>query len=75
MYIRLWFDLNKKIFLLIVKLLFLDRVEDSEQDLEEDKSDSTSTKYNIEFTFDSDSKCAITIYYFAMEDVNNGQIT
>ncbi|XP_022316902.2 putative E3 ubiquitin-protein ligase MGRN1 isoform X2 [Crassostrea virginica] len=51
------------------------KVEDSEQDLEEDKSDSTSTKYNIEFTFDSDSKCAITIYYFAMEDVNNGQIT
>lgn len=73
MYIRLWFDLNKKIFLLYC--CTHDRVEDSEQDLEEDKSDSTSTKYNIEFTFDSDSKCAITIYYFAMEDVNNGQIT
>lgn len=73
MYIRLWFDLNKEIFLLYYCIH--DRVEDSEQDLEEDKSDSTSTKYNIEFTFDSDSKCAITIYYFAMEDVNNGQIT
>lgn len=54
------------------------KVEDSEQRPEgdeSDESDPSSTKYNIEFTFDSDSKCAITIYYFATEDVNNGQIT
>lgn len=53
-------------------------MEDSEQKPEgdeSDESDPSSTKYNIEFTFDSDSKCAITIYYFATEDVNNGQIT
>ncbi|CAI9735227.1 E3 ubiquitin-protein ligase MGRN1-like [Octopus vulgaris] len=31
-------------------------------------------RYNIEFTFDSDVKCAITIYYFAMEEINNGQL-
>lgn len=26
--------------------------------------------YNIEFTFDSDAKCAITVYYFCTEDVS-----
>ncbi|GAB1610166.1 probable E3 ubiquitin-protein ligase MGRN1 isoform X1 [Argonauta hians] len=31
-------------------------------------------RYNLEFTFDTDVKCAITIYYFAMEEINNGQL-
>ncbi|XP_061180970.1 E3 ubiquitin-protein ligase MGRN1-like isoform X2 [Saccostrea echinata] len=51
------------------------KVDDSGDGSGGDKTDSINTKYNIEFTFDSDSKCAITVYYFATEDVNNGQIT
>lgn len=35
--------------------------------------DETSQKYNIEFTFDTDVKCAITIYYFATEEISNKQ--
>ena len=31
--------------------------------------------YNIEFTFDSDAKCAITIYYFCTEEVSPSGIT
>jgi len=31
------------------------------------------TCYNIEFTFDTDAKCAITIYYFATEEIVNKQ--
>lgn len=34
-----------------------------------DQPDTISTKYNIEFTFDSDVRCAITIYYFCTEEV------
>ncbi|XP_043865278.1 E3 ubiquitin-protein ligase MGRN1 isoform X2 [Drosophila mojavensis] len=30
--------------------------------------------YNVEFTFDSDAKCAITIYYFCTEDVGSSGI-
>ena len=30
-------------------------------------------KYNIEFSFDTDVKCAITIYYFATEEISNKQ--
>lgn len=33
----------------------------------------SSSRYNIEFTFDSDVKCAITIYYFATEEIVNKQ--
>jgi len=33
----------------------------------------SSSYYNIEFTFDSDVKCAITIYYFATEEIVNKQ--
>ncbi|XP_048757856.1 E3 ubiquitin-protein ligase MGRN1-like isoform X4 [Ostrea edulis] len=51
------------------------KVDDNDEGSEGEKSDSMNTRYNIEFTFDSDSKCAITIYYFATEDVSNGQIT
>ncbi|CAD5123610.1 DgyrCDS11937 [Dimorphilus gyrociliatus] len=29
--------------------------------------------YNLEFTFDSDVRVAITIYYFATEEISNGQ--
>jgi hypothetical protein len=31
---------------------------------------SKGTSFNIEFVFDSDTKCAITIYYFCTEEVN-----
>ncbi|XP_075155284.1 mahogunin ring finger 1 [Haematobia irritans] len=31
--------------------------------------------YNIEFTFDSDAKCAITIYYFCSEEVSPSGVT
>ena len=31
-------------------------------------------KYNLEFTFDTDVRCAITIMYFATEEISNGQI-
>ncbi|XP_001354595.2 E3 ubiquitin ligase Rnf157 [Drosophila pseudoobscura] len=31
--------------------------------------------YNIEFTFDSDAKCAITVYYFASEEVSPSGVT
>lgn len=27
------------------------------------------TYYNIEFTFDCDARCAITVYYFCTEEV------
>jgi len=35
--------------------------------------EASSTRYNIEFTFDSDVKCAIKIYYFATEEIVNKQ--
>ncbi|ALC49800.1 CG9941 [Drosophila busckii] len=31
--------------------------------------------YNVEFTFDSDAKCAITVYYFCSEDVSPSGVT
>ncbi|CAH1795065.1 unnamed protein product [Owenia fusiformis] len=31
--------------------------------------------YNIEFTFDTDVRCAITVYYFATEEMSNGQVS
>uniref|UniRef100_A0A6B2E760 RING-type E3 ubiquitin transferase n=1 Tax=Phlebotomus kandelakii TaxID=1109342 RepID=A0A6B2E760_9DIPT len=31
--------------------------------------------FNIEFTFDSDAKCAITIYYFCSEEVSSGAVS
>ena len=36
-----------------------------------DSVEPSSTRYNVEFTFDSDVKCAITIYYFATEEIVN----
>lgn len=38
----------------------------------ENKTDE-NTRYNIEFTFDSDVRVAITIYYFATEEISSGQ--
>lgn len=35
----------------------------------EPPKDSSHTKYNIEFTFDSDIRCAITIRYFCTEEI------
>lgn len=41
------------------------------------KADSTDVKgsFNIEFVFDADAKCAITIYYFCTEDINPSGVT
>lgn len=35
----------------------------------------TNSCYNIEFTFDSDAKCAITVYYFCTENVSPSGVT
>jgi len=35
--------------------------------------DVAPSHYNVEFTFDADVKCAITIYYFATEEITNKQ--
>ncbi|XP_059610999.1 probable E3 ubiquitin-protein ligase MGRN1 isoform X2 [Phlebotomus argentipes] len=49
------------------------------------KADPSNTKiqevgkggnaFNVEFTFDSDAKCAITIYYFCTEEVSAGAVS
>uniref|UniRef100_A0A1B0G8R5 RING-type E3 ubiquitin transferase n=1 Tax=Glossina morsitans morsitans TaxID=37546 RepID=A0A1B0G8R5_GLOMM len=36
---------------------------------------SPTCLYNIEFTFDTDAKCAITIYYFCSEEVSPSGVT
>ncbi len=41
------------------------------EDHAEPPPDEHPTKYNIEFTFDTDVKCAITVYYFATEEIVN----
>lgn len=41
---------------------------------DESSKEQMNSRYNLEFTFDSDVKCAITVYYFAAEDISNGQI-
>lgn len=33
---------------------------------------SKSSSFNIEFTFDADAKCAVTLYYFAQEEIGSG---
>ncbi|XP_022252119.1 E3 ubiquitin-protein ligase MGRN1-like [Limulus polyphemus] len=35
----------------------------------DERTRKSTTSYNIEFTFDSDVRCAITIYYFCTEEV------
>ena len=62
----------------LVLYIFMNyRISDAEK-VPLDNSDTEQTfnhhRYNIEFTFDSDVKCAITIYYFAMEEISNGQL-
>lgn len=41
------------------------------------KIDGSENKpsYNIEFVFDADAKCAITIYHFCSEDIHPSGIT
>lgn len=43
------------------------------RDTDETNQLSGNIRYNIEFTFDTDVKCAITIYYFAKEEISNKQ--
>lgn len=38
-------------------------------------ADKKPNKYNIEFTFDCDVRCAITIYYFCTEEVTTKGVT
>ncbi len=44
---------------------------EDQQDEEGEAKDPTH--YNIEFTFDTDVRVAITILYFATEEITNGQ--
>ncbi|KAK9298012.1 hypothetical protein QLX08_008528 [Tetragonisca angustula] len=37
--------------------------------------DKKSSRYNIEFTFDCDVRCAITIYYFCTEEITTKGVT
>ncbi|XP_076661261.1 mahogunin ring finger 1 isoform X1 [Halictus rubicundus] len=37
--------------------------------------DKKSSRYNIEFTFDCDVRCAITLYYFCTEEVTTKGVT
>jgi hypothetical protein len=48
-------------------------VEEAEKEDDHSQKDKNN-RYNIEFVFDSDVKCAITIHYFATEEFNNGQL-
>ncbi|XP_011307370.1 probable E3 ubiquitin-protein ligase MGRN1 [Fopius arisanus] len=41
----------------------------------ENDVDKKSTKFNIEFTFDCDVRCAITVYYFCTEEVTTKGVT
>jgi hypothetical protein len=49
-------------------------VEEAEKEDDHSQKDKNNNRYNIEFVFDSDVKCAITIHYFATEEFNNGQL-
>ena len=44
-----------------------------EQDDPNSATDVTESTYSIEFTFDTDVNIAITIYYFAMEELLSGR--
>ncbi len=39
------------------------------------ESDEEERRYNLEFTFDSDVRCAVTIYYFCYEEVHAHGVT
>lgn len=53
-------------------LRFVKDLEDSHA-LQSDGNDQIKGCYNVEFTFDTDVKCAITIFYFATEEIVNKQ--
>lgn len=48
----------------------------ADADVEAGRPEETTSdySYNIEFTFDSDVSCNITIMYFAKEDMVNGAV-
>ena len=46
---------------------------ETEEDAETDQEPDIPARFNIEFTFDTDVRVAITIYYFASEEISNGQ--
>lgn len=51
---------------------------DEKKDAQSFRTEPTSPSsclYNIEFTFDSDAKCSITIYYFCTEEVSPSGVT
>ena len=48
--------------------------EEAGQEEGDQQVEQSTTRYNIEFTFDSDVRCAITVYYFATEEVVNKQL-
>ncbi|CAL4123894.1 unnamed protein product, partial [Meganyctiphanes norvegica] len=51
------------------------RIPDDAAALKESSERPSSTKFNLEFTFDCDVRCAITIMYFCTEEVTtNGMI-
>ncbi|CAN7945288.1 unnamed protein product, partial [Ixodes hexagonus] len=46
------------------------KIQDAAKPEEEVTPETTPPcRYNIEFTFDSDVRCAITIHYFCTEDI------
>lgn len=45
----------------------------TDEETEGNSDDQDQPKYNIEFTFDTDVRVAITVYYFATEEISNGQ--
>ena len=47
--------------------------ETEDEDAEDAEPEEVPPKFNIEFTFDTDVRVAITIYYFATEEISNGQ--
>ncbi|XP_070580275.1 probable E3 ubiquitin-protein ligase MGRN1 isoform X2 [Ptychodera flava] len=42
--------------------------------VDDDGEEQVNHQYTIEFTFDTEAKVGITIYYFASEDINNGKV-
>lgn len=53
---------------------FFFRIPEAEKLQLEEPDESLNNKYNMEFTFDSDVKCAIKISFFCTEEISGGQI-
>lgn len=51
------------------------RVQDASKPEDDASQEAPSCGYNIEFTFDSDVRCAITIHYFCTEEITANGIT